>query len=253
MNAHRLLFSRSHSKDYRWIFSSKFLSNENKALLDLIFDNYKGNYKRLFSQYEITPVHFLEFENAYVVIECVKTNSVDKDGRAIYALQGLCVAKTYKRHIWFALPWLMTSHKHLLDSWGTYSYGELNKIQTSIEITTEIDLNSFEKLPSMLTNSSEISLNLHSVMLDFSVEAYMQLVNLISGDTLPFQFIFGGTEQLYSSIGIPNLRQELRKETVITDNRSIKKDVPSYILKTVMFPLGIVRKVIAPKKSDFSK
>ena len=118
-----LLYSRSLSKDYRWMIVPQKVSPESLKALNQLYNLY-DKYKSTFSKSSVLPLYCLNHPEATFLVSCGLSNHKDKDGRDIYCLQGISVAHEYRRHFWFILPWILANYdsEGLLNVWRNIDF-----------------------------------------------------------------------------------------------------------------------------------
>jgi hypothetical protein len=114
-----LLYSRSLTKDYRWMVAPRNVPKDGlNMLLDFfnLFDRYKGY--PVFQSAEIPPHYFLKIQNLYVVLRCTIAPLKDEYGRNIYAMEGICIQNENISEIKSFLSDLLRNNLSQLDIWS---------------------------------------------------------------------------------------------------------------------------------------
>lgn len=124
-----LLYSRSLSKDYRWMIIPSKVSPESLKALNQLYNLY-DKYKNTFSKASVLPLYCLNHPEMTFLVSCGLSNHKDKDGRDIYCLQGMCVTQEYKRHLWFVLPWILANYntRDTLNIWRNIDFSQADDI-----------------------------------------------------------------------------------------------------------------------------
>lgn len=124
-----LLYSRSLSKDYRWMIIPSKVSPESLKTLNQLYNLY-DKYKNTFSKASVLPLYCLNHSEMTFLVSCGLSNHKDKDGRDIYCLQGMCVTQEYKRHLWFILPWILANYntRDTLNVWKNIDFSQADDI-----------------------------------------------------------------------------------------------------------------------------
>lgn len=124
-----LLYSRSLSKDYRWMIVPPKISQEGLKALNLIFNQYDKN-KSTFGKSSVFPLYCLSRSDTTFLVTCGLTNHKDKEGRGIYCLQGISVTQEYRRHLWFILPWILANYdrENILNIWSKIDFRDADNI-----------------------------------------------------------------------------------------------------------------------------
>jgi len=194
-----LLYSRSLSKDYRWMIVPQGSSADDLKKLRELYDRYdihKG--KKAFHEADIDSIYCLQLSSITVLIRCCLSDYKDEYGREIYCLQGISISPAYKRHFWFALPWLLANHMASLNTWQKVNFQIADELRSTASNDYELDLN-FNKLP--LSDSSNIvpdnTLPDDQILLSFNSDGFKQLLRFISSPHTPLvDFAFGTTPEM---------------------------------------------------------
>jgi hypothetical protein len=137
----QLLYSRSSTKDYRWmLIPEKISPDELRRLSDVydVFDRHK-NASRLIHA-EIPPLFLLKFENLYTLICCQKTPAIDEYGRTIYAMQGICVPLEQATQLRNCLPHILQENIDLLNVWASFSAKDGDKLAFTFSAENDFHL-----------------------------------------------------------------------------------------------------------------
>jgi hypothetical protein len=124
-----LLYSRSLSKDYRWMIVPQRVSGENLKVLNQLYNMFDKR-KDSFCNSSVSPLYCLNHPEMTFLVSCGLSNHKDKDGRAIYCLQGIGVIQKYKRHLWLMLPWILTHYdsEGILNTWSKIDFSDADNI-----------------------------------------------------------------------------------------------------------------------------
>lgn len=124
-----LLYSRSLSKDYRWMIIPSKVSPESLKALNQLYNLY-DKHKNTFSKASVLSLYCLNHSDMTFLVSCGLSNHKDKDGRDIYSLQGMCVTQEYKRHLWFILPWILANYntRDTLNIWRNIDFSQADDI-----------------------------------------------------------------------------------------------------------------------------
>lgn len=124
-----LLYSRSLSKDYRWMIVPQKVSPESLKVLHQLYNLY-NKHKTAFSKSSVSPLYCLNHSEATFLVSCGLSRHKDKDGRDIYRLQGISVPHEYRRHFWFILPWILADFdsRNLLNAWKNIDFSSADDI-----------------------------------------------------------------------------------------------------------------------------
>lgn len=206
----QFLYSRSLSKDYRWILIPPTISHEKLRLCLKIFewfDVHRTN--KVIRESKIPTLYCLNFSGVITLFTCGLSSYRDKYGREIYSLQGIAVDAIYQRHFWFLLPWLITQHLKILDVWNNIGFDNADQLDGAKSHTLEWR----PSLPD-LTLPNEFKYPLATpwdkrendiVDLEFSVTGFRKLLSYFSSTSTPtFEFAFGATKDLL--ISFPSIK-----------------------------------------------
>lgn len=194
LNYQHLLYSRSLTKDYRWMVIPQWSSADDLIKLKELFERYDVyKDKKAFSEAEIKSIYCLRLSNMVAFVRCCSSEHQDSYGRQIYCLQGIGVQLKYDRHFWFALPWLLAEHMFFLDVWRNTDFQSADELFKTTSKNFELDLN-FRELPFMdqFSELPENSLSENQTSLSFDQNGFKQLLRFISSPNTPaVDFAFG--------------------------------------------------------------
>ncbi|MFO0792659.1 MAG: hypothetical protein U0586_01210 [Candidatus Brocadiaceae bacterium] len=124
-----LLYSRSLSKDYRWMIVPQKVSEESLKVLKQLYNMFDKR-KDGFHNAPVSPLYCLNHPEMTFLVSCGLSNHKDKDGRAIYCLQGIGVMQKYKRHLWLMIPWILTHYdsEGILNTWSKIDFSDADNI-----------------------------------------------------------------------------------------------------------------------------
>lgn len=181
MKYQQILFSRSINKDYRWMITSTYLTdNELHLIEDTVWSDALRSHPYVF-QSPLRPVYHLNLSNASVVIELYRTNHKDSKERFIDALQGVVVKHSDLWYMRFALPWLLTECRSILNIWEIQG-DELAQADNYTKIPSQEYLFDYNALNQRINNNSYITTKPypHNQSIDFNEEGMQQLIALLS-------------------------------------------------------------------------
>jgi hypothetical protein len=198
----QFLYSRSLSKDYRWILIPPSISYEKLKLCLKMFEWFDiHRTHKVLRESKIPTLYCLNFSGVMTLFTCGLSSYRDKYGREISFLQGIAVEATYQRHFWFLLPWLMTQYLSIIDTWNYISFKNADQFDG-------LTSNTLEWKPSLpdLTLSSEYKYSATSssnerekgiIKLDFSATGFRKLLSYVSSTAIPTpEFAFGATNDI---------------------------------------------------------
>ncbi len=133
MRYHALLYSRSLSRDYRWMVVPPKAAPEGLKALNQLYNLYDKN-KSVLGKSPLPPLYCMTRGEATFLVTCGQSNQTDKEGRAIYYLQGISVARAYWKDFWQALPWILDNYgkSDLLNAWGNIDFRTADDLARSV-------------------------------------------------------------------------------------------------------------------------
>ncbi|MFN3532547.1 MAG: hypothetical protein ACK41Q_08580 [Candidatus Brocadia sp.] len=196
-----LLYSRSFSKDYRWMIVPQNVSMDNLKALNLLYNMY-DKYKDAFSKSSVLPLYCLNHTDATFLVSCGLSNHKDKDGRDIYCLQGISVPHEYRRHFWFILPWILANYegKGLLNTWKNIDFSSADDIVRRASVDHSFKLDQLDESLAKLTqtpgsSSEKLPVNVPTYI-SFDKSGLKELSHLLSSYHDCMDFAFGVTPEM---------------------------------------------------------
>ncbi|NUO08299.1 MAG: hypothetical protein HUU08_06390 [Candidatus Brocadia sp.] len=124
-----LLYSRSLSKDYRWMIIPSKVSPESLKALNKLYNLYDKD-KGAFSKSSVSPLYCLNYPEMTFLVSCGLSKHKDKEGRDIYSLQGIGVPREHRRRFWFILPRMLANYdsKDFLNVWGKIDFSGADEV-----------------------------------------------------------------------------------------------------------------------------
>ncbi|HQU31170.1 MAG: hypothetical protein HRU72_00915 [Planctomycetia bacterium] len=236
-----LLYSRSLSRDYRWMIIPPKVSLESLQALNRLYDSY-DEHKHILSKSSLLPLYCLNYPETTFLVSCGLSNHKDKEGRDIYCLQGISVPREYRRHLWFVLPWILANYdsKNLLNVWRNLDFSGADAIVRRIsgDCFFEIDQTdeSFTEMEKGWNPPSEKLSTQESTYVSFNEDGLKELSHLIvSAYHDCIDFAFGVTPAMTKYFNF-----KIIAETDIRSKRSnIKNKIPEGIASaTPPSPVG---------------
>ncbi|MCK6580680.1 MAG: hypothetical protein L6Q98_21520 [Anaerolineae bacterium] len=180
MKYQQLLYSRSENIDYRWlIYPSALTKNDLRTLEDLFWsDTFRSHIET--EQLFTAPTYCFHLVKGSVLLEFRRTHYTDSTKkRAIDALQGIYVEREFVWYFRFALAWLLTEYRSLLDVWGSGTVDFDQADQVREKLSTEY-LFDFGRL---VSNSNPLPIDFsgdsrhqRQRILEFNEQGYLQLL-----------------------------------------------------------------------------
>lgn len=195
-----LLYSRSLSKDYRWMIIPSKISPEGLNALNQLYNLY-DKYKYAFEKSSVLPLYCLNHTDATFLVSCGLSNHKDKDGRDIYCLQGISVPQEYRRHFWFIIPWILANYegKGLLNTWKNIDFSGADDIvrRASEDYALKLDLldESLAKLTQTPGTSDKLPVN-EPAYIPFDKSGLKELSHLLLSYNDCMDFAFGATPEI---------------------------------------------------------
>ena len=125
----RFLYSRSITKDYRWMIVPPEIDISKLQVLSALynaFDQYKS--KKVFSNAPVQPLYLLNNGNRIFIVRTSATNQFDEYGRVIYAMQGISISGESVYELRFGLPYLLKDHEKYFDILSEFSPYDADKL-----------------------------------------------------------------------------------------------------------------------------
>lgn len=202
-----LLYSRSLSKDYRWMIVPPKVSPESLKALNKLYNLY-DKYKSIFSKASVLPLYCLNYPEMTFLVSCGKSNYKDKDGRDIYCLQGISVAHEYRRHFWFILPWILAHYdtKDTLNIWRNIDFSHADDIVRRVSGDCFFKLDQLDESIAELTKAQKPApgkLSIHEpAYIPFNKEGLQELSHLLATACHEcVDFAFGVTPEMTKMFG----------------------------------------------------
>ncbi len=205
-NAYPLLYSRSRGKDYRWMLVPPFVTQNDLLLLNKIYDSFDNHKESAAIEKSGVPVIFyLRLSESSVIAQCEKTGFKDKEGRAIYSLQGLAVHQTEGRDFWYSLPFLIIRSKKYIDSWQYISFNVADVVSKSESKSREIRLSDLErgltKVIKGIPGNKSLPLESEQIQLPYDKNGLIELLGyLMSPRVSALNFAFGFSNDILSRV-----------------------------------------------------
>ncbi len=199
-----LLYSRSLSRDYRWMVIPQKVSGESLKVLNQLYNMF-DKHKDSFGNASVSPLYCLNHPEMTFLVSCGLSNYKDKDGRDIYCLQGIGVAQKYKRHLWLILPWILGHYDSvgLLNTWSKIDFYDADNIVRQSSEDYFFKLSQREELLTELAHaekppSASVELSTDkSARIPFNKNGLKELSHIIEssyGNCL--DFAFGATTEM---------------------------------------------------------
>lgn len=196
-----LLYSRSFSKDYRWMIVPSRVSLESLKALNQLYNLY-DQCKHVFGKSSVLPLYCLNHPEATFLVSCGLSNHKDKDGRDIYCLQGISVPHKYRRHFWFILPWILANYdsEGLLSAWRKIDFSGADDIvrRASEDYSFKLDPLDESLAELMKTPKSPAGkLFIHEpTYISFDTVGLKELSHVLSSYHDCMDFAFGATREM---------------------------------------------------------
>lgn len=196
-----LLYSRSLSKDYRWMIVPSKVSLESLKALNQLYNLY-DQCKHAFGKSSVLPLYCLNHPEATFLVSCGLSNHKDKDGRNIYCLQGISIPHEYRRHFWFILPWILAHYdgEGLLNTWRKTDFSGADDIvcRTSENYSFKLDPLDESLAELMKTPKSPAGkLFIHEpTYIAFDTVGLKELSHILSSYHDCIDFAFGATREM---------------------------------------------------------
>jgi len=246
-----VLFSRTLSRDYRWLVIPDGCSDSDLELLKKLFNLY-DNSKKMFWNSLTLPFYCINTLYWSYLIQCNKTPYTDQHGRPTFGLYGIAVSYRFRRHFWLYLPVLLRYLK-TINPWECYDYYDMDDHSKFTSEIHELDMKCCDNDISTFLPSDSTFPTLESIR--FNVEGSESIVKLLSNPEIglcniafgasvdmvkDFNFsiavLASDTSQNCTNIAIDRLKQsvpdhgEIENETDIQHKSPAKKHRKESIL-----------------------
>lgn len=188
MKYYPILYSRTETQDYRWLFEPHNLP-ENE--LDKLFNRVIAN-RRLYIDSD--ALLFSHSDQSSFIIKVGITSYEDQMSRTISAMQGIQVEKQYLRHIWFSMPYILKNSDKILDIWSTLDFEDMDNKYALPPQERTLNLNQIP--PFEIHKSTQSFIDTGSI--PFNATGLEQLAQIISNPQIPlFTFGFGFNQEMF--------------------------------------------------------
>lgn len=160
MKYQELLFSRSSSKDYRWMIIPDYLTDRDLTVIQttLWSDEIRGKLREV-RHLGLWPTFCMQLSEITILMQLTRTLHRDRFGRSIAALQGICVNNSYALYLRFALSWLLINQTQYLDVWYDLNYDEADDLEKRHSKTYLFDMGLLNHSPQELGEENTIEKN----------------------------------------------------------------------------------------------
>ena len=118
-----LLRTRDFDTDYRWIFRPDYVGQVMEDRMSFLIQMMqKSELKQFLTEESLHNIYFIYDKNGSVLVRSGFSGSMDRQGRTIYAVEGLACPPERNRLFWYALPYLIDRFSRntlLRDRWMT--------------------------------------------------------------------------------------------------------------------------------------
>ncbi|MGQ3684327.1 MAG: hypothetical protein ACUBOA_04835 [Candidatus Loosdrechtia sp.] len=239
---HELLYSRSLTKDYRWMIIPPKISRESLKALNQLYNFYE-KHKGAFNKSPVPPFYCFNHPEAIFLVSCGLSDYKDKEGRDIYFLQGMSASNKYKRHFWLILPWILNNFtgNYLLNPWSKLDFRSADNLvrHASGEYSLKIDQLT-ESLAELAKTQKSIPENItgnRSAFISYDKEGLKELTRLISSTYHDcMDFAFGATPEMVSTFNFRIIAKAEGRSTVKnTGTRTAQiNPLPSHVREGVV-------------------
>ena len=229
-----LLYSRSLSKDYRWMIVPPKVSSESLKALNQLYNLY-DKYKNAFSNPPVLPLYCLNHPEMTFLVSCGLSNHKDKDGRDIYFLQGIGVPHEYRRHFWFILPWILANYDNedLLNPWRKIDFYDADDLVHHSSADYFFKLDQLNEPLAELTKTQKYTpeklLINEPKYISFDKNGLKELSHILSSHHDCMDFAFGATKEMMKAFDFKVIAKVGGRSNIKTDMQMITVDVtPSF-------------------------
>lgn len=103
-----LLRTRDYDRDYRWIFKPEYVDRVTEDKMSFLIQMMqKSELKQYLENESLYNLYYLYDENGSALVRSGFSGSMDRQGRNIYAVEGIACPAEMNRLFWYALPYLV--------------------------------------------------------------------------------------------------------------------------------------------------
>lgn len=212
MQYYHLLYSRTRTRDYRWIRYPTIADKADQASLDRLFASY-FNCRRAgrLTHAAVPPIYFVRLSTIAALVTCGLTEFTDRYQRPIYALQGICVETVDTRHLWFALPLLLNELEDRLQIWPKLSFEAENAKIPQPMTSHSLHLNEIDSVISYLAalhqSAIEPTTLVYPILLPFDGRGLDDLMRYCASPSLPAgDILFGAAPEMERAFPRPMIK-----------------------------------------------
>ena len=100
-----LLRTRDYDRDYRWIFKPEYVDRVTEDKMSFLIQMMqKSELKQYLENESLYNLYYLYDENGSALVRSGFSGSMDRQGRNIYAVEGIACPAEMNRLFWYALP-----------------------------------------------------------------------------------------------------------------------------------------------------
>jgi hypothetical protein len=211
------------------------VSSESLKALNQLYNLY-DQYKHAFEKSSVLPLYCLNHPEMTFLVSCGLSNHKDKDGRDIYCLQGISVAREYRRHFWFILPWILANYESegLLNVWKNINFPHADDIVRRVSGDCFFKLDQLDESLAKLTQTSKPSserLPVHEpTYISFDKDGLKALSHLLSSYHDCLDFAFGATPEIIKNFNFKIIAKAGSRPKVKSHTKPVTAgDVPILI------------------------
>lgn len=201
MKCHYLLYSRSITKDYRWMLVPPGIStNDLKLLRELfyVYDDIKE--KNIIKDSRFPPLFGLNLSSAAVLITLIQTEHQDAYSRPIFCLQGIAIPHPYKKDFSSVIQYLLEDYKNILDAWQDIDLRDADQLRNAhldrLIIVDELQETVSQTL-SMLKQEDHLDFLSGQTVLSCDDVGFEELIRYAVSPNIPiFNFAFAVATQM---------------------------------------------------------
>lgn len=228
-----LLRTRDYDRDYRWIFRPEYVDQVTEDRMSFLIQMMqKSEMKQYLERESLRNIYYLYDENGSVLVRSGFSGSMDRQGRNIYAVEGIACPAEMNRLFWYALPYLVDwflQRPMLREKWLRENHIEehaASEYQIEVEGLTE----------DMIFDSSAEENQMWKRMKDHS-DCMRRLYEDVGQSAEMYSFIYGTRSKsfydsqifrYYTPETFSSLEPVCRQEEIIAPNPIIKEEEQIY-------------------------
>lgn len=213
LTASFIMFSRSLSKDYRWLYSSDFLTESYKEYILFDYKELEKNKKFYCNEHHLI---IRIFDNSMAVYKFSETNSTDQNSRRIFALTGCIFSGINFDIIQDLFKYIISYiffHLNIFDLYNNIS-DDVEKLSKNITFDLNHVINEYKKNTDMQFLSNRISEFIHKYQMSSFI--------IVEDNISPILNQMKSTSEYNQSID--DILNNIKQDTISVSSHNIEKN-----------------------------